>query len=76
MTILRHDIAPASVMMRRLLKHLLRRWRIKCKAFCEDKRLFEQQQEIDRLRKIVDDLAAPVAAQSELLLQQAKRRER
>lgn len=32
---------PPAVVARRLLKHLLRRWGIKCRWYSEDRRLFE-----------------------------------
>lgn len=44
----------------RVLKHLLRTWGIRCSAL-------EESAEVRRLRKLVESLAARVAAQSELL---------
>ncbi|HTU20245.1 MAG TPA: hypothetical protein VMG10_19430 [Gemmataceae bacterium] len=52
----RDDGAPPAVTVRRLLKHLLRTWGIRCVGYAEDQRLIEQQQEIERLRKIIESL--------------------
>jgi predicted component of type VI protein secretion system len=47
---------PPAVIARRLLKHLLRRWGIKCKGYSEDRRMFELMEDNKRLRKIIDQL--------------------
>jgi hypothetical protein len=49
-----HGAVPPAVTMRRLLKHLLRRWKIKCKGFSQDRRMYELEVENERLRKIID----------------------
>lgn len=38
------------IIARRLLKHLLRRWGIKCRGYSEDRRLFELAEENKQLR--------------------------
>ncbi|HTU19246.1 MAG TPA: hypothetical protein VMG10_14395 [Gemmataceae bacterium] len=54
---IRGDGPPPAVVARRLLKHLLRTWGIRCVGYTEDRRLIEQQQEIERLKKIISELA-------------------
>ena len=63
---------PATVVnrgrfMARLLKHLRRTWSVRCVALDVDA-------EVRRLQRIIDGLAARVAAQSELLSAKADKR--
>lgn len=64
---IRSDGPPTAVVARRLLKHMLRTWGVKCRGFSEDRRIYELMEENKQLRKMVNGLAARVAAQSELL---------
>jgi hypothetical protein len=52
--------------MARVLKHLLRSWRVRCVAV-------DEPAEVKRLQGIVNGLAARVAAQSELLSRASER---
>jgi hypothetical protein len=52
--------------MARLLKHLGRRWGVRCIALAESAELL-------RLRQIIDGLADRVAAQAELLARRAEK---
>lgn len=51
-----HDDAPPCVTARRVLKHLLRAWRIKCVGYSLDKHTLELQEENKQLRQIVMSL--------------------
>lgn len=51
----------------RLLKYLWRTWGVRCQAV-------EESAELRRLRRLVEGLAARVAAQAELLERRAERR--
>jgi hypothetical protein len=66
--------APASATMKRLLKHIGRRWGLRCRGFSEDRQKFELIMQIERLKKIIDGLAARVAAQSELLARRSEKK--
>lgn len=70
----RDDGVPPAVTMKRLLKHIWRAWGIRCRGFSEDRQKFELMEENERLKKIIDGLAARVAGQSELLTHQAEKR--
>jgi hypothetical protein len=52
-----------------LHKHLGRHWRVRCIGY-------EENAEVKRLQKIIDGLAARVAAQSKLLSRRAEREEK
>ena len=57
---------PGAIRVRRLLKYALRSLGLRCVRLAEP-------EEMTRLRKLVDSLAARVAAQSELLTARAER---
>lgn len=71
----RDEVAPVAVQMRRLIKHIGRRWGIRCRGFSEDKRLFELSEENKLLRQMIDGMAERIARQAELLARAAERKE-
>lgn len=69
----RDDGAPPAATMKRLLKHIWRRWGIRCRGFSEDQQKFKLMKENERLRKIVAGMAERIAQQSELLSRAAEK---
>ena len=61
------DVQNAGRFVARLLKHLLRTWRVKCTAL-------KESDEVIRLRQLVNSLADRCARQSELLSHAAEKR--
>jgi hypothetical protein len=53
---IRADGPPPAVVAKRLLKHMLRSWRIKCVGFSIDQRLYDLEQENERLRQIIEGM--------------------
>ena len=52
------DTVPPAIVMRRLLKHLLRRWGLKCTGLSMDEELMKLRQENAELRQRIDGLTA------------------
>ena len=51
-----YEIAPPAVTARRLLKHILRTWNIRCVGYSLDQHTLDLQEENKRLRQAVEAL--------------------